>query len=216
MADNFDWASIDWADRYPRLLIFAAGKLKRLRWRGEPFGAIPGAATPKDVVHDAIVKTISGVRQWNRTTTSLFDHLVGVISSNVSHLVQTAENRRTLRADEKILVIEDIREDPETTDIRRLQEQKFLSYLENKRPVLRQLAESILNDPAANTTLELAIKFNLSIRQTESLKTSLRRATKEFLEKEQALKGKRVHTDEQALTDCPRRSLPKDGDTSGR
>jgi hypothetical protein len=147
---------------------------------------------------------------------SLYDHLVGVISSNVSHLVQTAENRRTLRADEKILVIEDAQEDPETAAIRKLQEQKLLSYLENKKPVLRQLAESILNDPAASTTLELAVKFNLSIRETESLKTNLRRATKEFLEQQQAPRDRHAHTDEQALMGCPRGALPKNGGASGR
>lgn len=177
-----DWTTIDWADLYPRLLLIAAGKLNRLSWRGQRFGAIPAGKTATDIVHDAIVKTMSGQRAWNQQQNSLFDHLAGVVSSEISHLVLSRENRTTLRADEKILQLIDLREDPESIAIRKAQEQDFLVYLEKKKPVLRSLAESILYDANADTP-SLMIKLKLSWREVESLKKALRRAAEAFLDR---------------------------------
>jgi hypothetical protein len=175
-----DWTRIDWADLYPRLLLVAAGKLNRLSWRGQRFGAIPGGKTATDIVHDAIVKTMSGQRVWNQRQNSLFDHLAGVISSEISHLVQSRENRTTLRVDEKIVQLIDHREDPETIAIRKAQEHQFLIHLEKKKPMLRSLAELLLYDANAATP-DLIAKLNLSLREIESLKKALRRATEDFL-----------------------------------
>jgi hypothetical protein len=175
-----DWTGIDWQDLYPRLMLVAGTKLKRLSWRGRRFGAIPGAATSKDIVHDAIVKTISGQRVWNREV-PLLHHLVGVISSEVSHLAMSADNRRIL--DPEIIPIADHREDPEVTAIRNLQEQNFLVYLEKKKPELRQLAELILYDPSSRSE-RLSVKLNMSSVEVESLKKALRRATEEYLKSE--------------------------------
>jgi hypothetical protein len=183
MSEPIDWTQVEWEDLYPRLVYLAALKLKRLRWRGKPSGPVPGGKTAKDIVHDAVVKTMSGQRIWNRDRT-LFEHLAGVISGDVSHLVNSAENKRTLQADdEKILHIADHMEDPETIAIRRCQEQRFFAYLEARKPapLLRQLAELILYDPGGHTS-ELAEKLNLSITELDNLKRTLRRATENFLE----------------------------------
>jgi hypothetical protein len=179
--NHTDWTKIDWADLYPRLLLIAAGKLNRLSWRGQRFGAIPAGKTATDVVHDAIVKTISGQRVWNQQQNSLFDHLAGVISSEISHLVLSRENRTTLRVDEKIVQLIDHREDPEAIAIRKAQEHNFLIYLEKKKPTLRSLAELVLYDANAGTP-DLTVKLGLSLREVESLKKALRRATEEFLD----------------------------------
>ena len=70
---------------------------------------------------------------WNRDY-SLFDHLAGVISSDISQLVNSAENKRTVPADdEKILHIADHIEDPETIAVRKSQEQRFFAYLETRK-----------------------------------------------------------------------------------
>jgi hypothetical protein len=181
---NIDWTKIDWADLYPRLLVVAAARLNRLGWRGKFLGPVPGAKTPKDFVHDAIVKTMAGERIWRRDN-SLFDHFVGVICSEISHLVRSAENIRTLQADEKIIVIADRQDSPETVAARKIQEQKFFDYLETKKPALRELAQFMLYEPGGAP--ELAAKLNLSDRELDSLKRALRRATEEFVEAEEAL-----------------------------
>jgi hypothetical protein len=89
-----------------------------------------------------------------------------------------------LQSDDKFILIADHRQDPETTAIRKSQEQKFLAHLKLKKPVLRELAELILYDQVGSSTPELAVKLNLTILEVESLKKALRRATEEFIEKE--------------------------------
>jgi hypothetical protein len=179
MPNHIDWTAIDWGDVYPRLLLVAARKLNRLSWRGRRFGAIPGAKTAADIVHDAIVKTMSGQRAWKPRQNSLFDHLAGVISSDVSHLVESRENC-TAVVDENIIQLLDHHEDPETIILRKAQEHAFLIYLAEKKPMLRTLAELILYDANAATP-DLMAKLELSWRDVESLKKALRRATEAFL-----------------------------------
>jgi hypothetical protein len=186
MTSDFDWTQIDWPDLYPRLLLAAARKMDRLTWRGKRPGQIPGAKTPQDIVHDSIVKTISGERVWNRRV-PLFDHLGGVVSSEISHLVESIENKITRPMDDKVVPIADHREDAETAATRKAQEKAFFAYLEGKSVALRQLASNILYDPAKRSNSDLAAKMNLSITELESLKRALKRATEEFLKIEQML-----------------------------
>ncbi|MBE9553874.1 MAG: hypothetical protein IMF05_10470 [Proteobacteria bacterium] len=91
-----DWAAQDWDDLVPRLLLLAVSRLYRMTWRGRRGEAPPGAAEAEDYVNDAISKTISGVRVWNSNNCTLFQHLAGVIVSDVSHAATSTENRTTL------------------------------------------------------------------------------------------------------------------------
>ena len=50
-------------------------------------------AEAEDFVHDAITKTMSGVRVWNREACTLFQHLAGVIVSDISHSSASLESR---------------------------------------------------------------------------------------------------------------------------
>jgi hypothetical protein len=183
---DFDWTQIDWNDLYPRLLLVAEGKLNRLIWRGTRFGPIPGGQTSQDFVQAAIEKTKEGIRAWNPEV-SIFQHLAGVILSDINHLANSVENQITQCSDEKVIPIEDHRATPETSAIRRSQEETFLAFLHAKNPALRTLAFSILHDPARRGSLELATKLNLSICQLDSLKRALRRATEEFLKAQRDL-----------------------------
>jgi hypothetical protein len=114
MSDIVDWNEVDWDDLYPRVIVVAANKLRRLSWRGKRFGPVPGGKTAEDFVHDAIAKTLGGQREWKgEQHCSLFKHLVGIISSEISHLVTSPENRRTLQADENVIQIADHRQSQE-------------------------------------------------------------------------------------------------------
>jgi hypothetical protein len=158
----------------------------RLRWRGIQSGPPPGGKTPEDMVQNAIMKTMAESRTWDRELTP-FQHLAGAISSEISALVNSAENQRTLLADEdKVINIADHLDDPETSAIRKSQEQRFFAHLEAKRLALRQLAEMMLYRPASGP-MELAAQLNLSIRELDSLKRALKRATEEFLKGEGAI-----------------------------
>jgi hypothetical protein len=192
-ADGVDWAQIDWNDLYPRLLLVAEGKLRRLVWRGARFGPIPGGQTSHDFVQAAIEKTKGGIRGWNPEI-SIFQHLAGVILSDINHLANSVENRVTHYDDEKVIPIEDHRATPEASAIRRSQEEAFLAFLSAKDPKLGILAFSILHDPVRLGSLELATKLNLSICQVDSLKKALRRATEEFLRDEHGMAAGRPAT----------------------
>jgi hypothetical protein len=184
-AGDLDWTQIDWNGLYPRLLLVAEGRLNRLIWRGKSFGPIPGGHTSHDFVQAAIEKTKGGIRVWN-TEISLFQHLAGVILSDINHLANSMENQITRFDDQNVIQIEDRRATPEASAIRKSQEETFLAFLHAKNPHLKTLAFSILHDPMRLGSLELATKLNLSICQLDSLKRALRRATEEFLRNEQA------------------------------
>jgi len=192
-ASDFDWTQIDWNDLYPRLLLVAEGKLNRLIWRGTRFGPIPGGQTSHDFVQAAIEKTKRGIRIWNPEI-SIFQHLAGIILSDINHLANSIENQVTYCNDEKVIPIEDHRATPEASAIRRSQEEAFLAFLHAKNPKLRILAFSILHDPVRLGSLELATKLNLSIYQIDSLKRALRRATEEFLKNEYGLAAGQLPT----------------------
>jgi hypothetical protein len=184
-ARDLDWTEIDWNDLYPRLLLVAEGKLNRLIWRGQSFGPIPGGHTSHDFVQAAIEKTKGGIRAWNPEI-SIFQHLAGVILSDINHLANSSENQITRFDDQKVIQIEDHRATPEASAVRKSQEETFLAFLHEKNPNLRILASSILHDPTRLGSLELATKLSLSICEVDSLKRALRRATEEFLRNEQA------------------------------
>ena len=92
---KIDWAVQDWDDLVPRLLLLAVSRLYRMTWRGRAGEAPPGAAQAEDFVNDAISKTIGGVRIWNPDNCTLFQHLAGVVVSDVSHAAGSMENRAT-------------------------------------------------------------------------------------------------------------------------
>jgi hypothetical protein len=176
--NNDDWDSID-QERYQRLLFFAARKLKRLRWRGQRSGQVPGGIEPEDIVHTAIEKTKSEERIWRSTEISLLQHLMGVISSHINHLAMSYENRM-IRCDDKIdSSMTSSEEDPEAKAVRESEEQRFLSFLEEKNTALRKLAELILYNAVTDPS-SLAQKLNLLPRSFESLQRALRRATTEW------------------------------------
>lgn len=92
---NIDWTRQDWDDLVPRLLLLAVSRLYRMTWRGRRGESPPGAAEAQDYVNDAIAKTISGVRLWNPDNCSLFQHLAGVVVSDIGHAATSTENRTT-------------------------------------------------------------------------------------------------------------------------
>jgi hypothetical protein len=132
---------------------------------------------PQDLVQDAIEKTISGQRVWNREI-SLFRHLVGVVKSDVNHLAQSSENAMTRRDDEMAASAPDSGEGPETIALRELDKQRYFVFLERRNPMLRQLAELMLN--GITDTISLAQKLNLTARNVDSRKRALQRATIEY------------------------------------
>ena len=90
-----------WPEIVDRLTLHAACKLRKLAWRGVSWGRggrPPGGIEPADIAADAILSVIAGERTWNQTKQPCFlTFLKGIVDSKVSHLVESCDNRVSIR-----------------------------------------------------------------------------------------------------------------------
>jgi hypothetical protein len=186
-APHIDWQAQDWDDLVPRLLLLAVSRLQRMTWRGERRGAPPGAAEAADFVHDAISKTIAGVRIWNPEACSLFQHLAGVIVSDVSHSAESLENRATLRdaADEAgeggiAATVGDDAPSQESVVAWRSEQRRLLEHLERIDPGLRQMAQLMLEQDMQETA-ELSRTMGVPPTEIANRRKRLKRAVRAYL-----------------------------------
>lgn len=91
-------ASHPWDESIPRLARYALGKMRKLFWQGILGGPAPSGIEAKDVVHISIEKILNGDRAWDpHSQENLFKHLISVIDSEISHLIDGWENRHFFR-----------------------------------------------------------------------------------------------------------------------
>jgi hypothetical protein len=177
-----DWAAQDWDDLMPRLWLFTSLQLVR---RGH--GA-PDMVAAEDLAHDAITKTIAGVRVWNREACTLFQHLAGVVVSDISHCRNSSENRLTVRrpknANGHTTWPPDHpdqtpnQEDAAGADSDRRQ---LLNYLRSIDPRLAAMAELSLTHEIWETQ-ELGERLGMTPAEVANLRKRLKRAAGAFLE----------------------------------
>jgi hypothetical protein len=169
-----DWAAQDWDDLVPRLLLLAVSRLYRMTWRGRRGEAPPGAAEAEDYVNDAISKTISGVRVWNPGNCTLFQHLAGVVVSDISHAAESMENRTTVAPphnpgeDRWPPDPADDAPDPERAAEWRSERERLVGWLEASDPDLAAMAELMLTREAM---AELMLPRDM--QDTDSLRREL-------------------------------------------
>ena len=93
--DRKDWE--EYYRIYKRLLVYAGYKIDALTWMSHPGEIPPKLMSPEDIVSDALTKTLIGERIWNKNKIDLKRHMIGVISSIISHSVNNNENLLTVR-----------------------------------------------------------------------------------------------------------------------
>jgi len=185
-APHIDWQSQDWDDLVPRLLLLAVSRLQRMTWRGDRRGPPPGAAEAGDFVNDAISKTIAGVRIWNPDACSLFQHLAGVIVSDVSHAAGSMENRSTRRdtSDDGeggiVATIGDDAPDQESVAAWRSEQRRLLEHLERADPALREMAELMLVQDMQETA-DLSRALAVPPAEIANRRKRLKRAVRAYL-----------------------------------
>jgi DNA-directed RNA polymerase specialized sigma24 family protein len=89
----------EWNELTIRLTQYAEGRMARLYWRGltpKRGGTVPGGVGSDDIATEAILSVIEGRRSWS-TEVEPFAFFCSVIDSLVSHLVESAENRKSRR-----------------------------------------------------------------------------------------------------------------------
>ena len=189
--DGSPWATVDWDDLVPRLLLLAMSRLSRMTWRGRRGTATPGAAEAEDFVNDAIVKTISGQRVWQEEKCTLFQHLAGVVVSDISHAAEAAENR-LMRADDAKENQSagwppgkaDERPDQEQEALWRSEQRRVLGHLDDIDPRLAEMAELILIEDVDGSA-DLAKRLGCSISEVVNMRKRMKRALANFLLEEE-------------------------------
>lgn len=186
-ADRPTWASVDWEDLVPRLLLLAMSRLSRMTWRGRRNDVAPKAAEAEDFVNDAIAKTIAGVRVWQEANCSLFQHLAGIVVSDISHAAGAAENRLTLADDGRTdrrggwpPDREDDRPGQEQQVLWRSEQRRLLGHLDEVDPRLARMAELILVEDV-DASADLAARLDCPINEIANLRKRMKRALHIFM-----------------------------------
>jgi hypothetical protein len=184
---KIDWQAQDWDDLVPRLLLLAVSRLRRMTWRGDRRGPPPGASEAEDFVNDAISKTIAGVRIWTPEACTLFQHLAGVIVSDISHAAESAENRSTLRAASGgefgagvVIDIGDETPDQESVAVWRSEQRRLLEHLERTDPALKEMAELMLTQDMQETA-DLSRALAIAPAEVANRRKRLKRAVRAYL-----------------------------------
>ncbi len=182
-----DWTGVDWDDLVPRLLLLAMSRLSRMTWRGKRGGVAPGAAEAEDFVNDAIAKTMDGVRIWRPDACTLFQHLAGIVVSDISHAANAAENRLTLADDGHSARIggwpPDRADDvpgQEQIALWRSEQRQLLDYLHGIDPVMGEMAGLMLVEDV-DQTADLCLRLDRSPSEIANLRKRIRRATQSYL-----------------------------------
>lgn len=82
--------AVDWEAVFPRLVNFAAWRLRTLHWAGR---CPPGATTAEDLAADAIESLWSGRRRWDPAGEPKLEAVLrGVVHSMASHLAMSSEH----------------------------------------------------------------------------------------------------------------------------
>jgi hypothetical protein len=180
-AMTVDWTQVEWNDLMPRLLLLAASRLSRLRWRGMRAGA-PSIADAEDFVSEAITKTMEEVRVWNRETCSLFQHLRGVIVSDINHAAESWDNRRICNHPDDADGMDrpDGVADPETVAAWRSDEAHLLAYLHEHDPEIGRMAELFLVHDLRGTE-ELSRQLGVPSAEVQNRRRRMKRAVRRYL-----------------------------------
>lgn len=188
---SIDWTAQDWDDLVPRLMLLAVSRLHRMSWRGRAGAAPPGATEAQDLVQDAISKTLSGVRVWRPHNCTLFQHLAGVVVSDIGHLARSAENRSTVAP---AVDPPSGRWPPDTADSAPSQEQvmqwrteqrQLLAHLEAVDSSLGQMAELMLVHDLQETS-ELSERLGVAASEIANMRKRLKRIVRAYLAAENA------------------------------
>lgn len=182
-----DWRAQNWEDLIPRLLLLAISRLRRMSWHGERRGEPPGAAEAGDFVNDAVSKTIAGIRIWNPAACSLFQHLAGVIVSDISHAARSAENRITLRdggtplsGASLTVAVADGAPNQESVAAWRSEQRRLLGYLAALDADLGRMAELMLIGDMQETA-DLSRALGVSAAEVANRRKRLKRAVQTYL-----------------------------------
>lgn len=193
-------ASHPWGETVPRLTKYALEKMRRRYWQGVFGGPAPGGAEAKDIAQASIEKVLKGQREWDPVRQpDLYEHLRGIVDSEISHLVESWENQNLLseaalspKADAERgtpSVLNDCPSpelSPEAAllekERERLSEEFFWDFFEflAENPLLQAILECLME--GIDKRSDIAAKMAIKTKEFDNLKKQLRRKLKAFQE----------------------------------
>ena len=181
-----DWLAQDWDDLMPRLHVFAIRRLTRTAWYGRRGSGLSDAA--RDLVQDAITKTIAGIRVWDRATCTLFQHLAWVIVSDISHTPKWSQSHPTASDEGRPNGsscwppdMADEAPDQEQVALWRSEQRRLIEYLSGHDSMLGRMAQLMLTKDVWETR-ELSDQLRIPPSAVANLRKRLKRAVWSYLE----------------------------------
>lgn len=156
----------DWDDIYIRLLAVAAGISKGRR----------GAGTARDFVHDAISKTLDGkTRRWDPDNVTLFEHLCGVIRSEISHPGRRYGSASEQQVDDAVIVqFKDGRPNPEDKQVADSVNREFFQFVDKHDARAGAMSRLIIERDMKQSN-ELSEAMDMPVSRIDRLRKKLRR-----------------------------------------
>lgn len=85
----------DWKDMLRKLTAYAASRARYVFGIKNNYGTLPMGASIETVVQESVRKLLDGTRAWDPDRVDLFGFLMGVVKSEISHLVELKDNQQT-------------------------------------------------------------------------------------------------------------------------
>lgn len=158
---------------YRKALLYSDRKLSNFRNSG-----LVSKITPEDVANEAVAKTLSGKRPWNKEKCpDLFVHLAGCIRSEISNIYNSNDFKEVDRAIEGNEVIVSTKSnEPNAADI--IEEESritfIIEYVASFKEDLIQVAELVLRHQV-NEPQDIAETLNITVKEVNTKKLALRR-----------------------------------------
>lgn len=161
---------------YPKALIYAHRKLSRFKKSG-----LLSKIDALDVTNDAVVKTLSGQRPWNRKkNTDLFVHLAGCISSIINNAYTSSDFQLVERNASSEVLIAEININEDRADAILEFESKItflLDYLVSLRNDVEPVAKMMFKDGVTEPS-SIAQELDIPVSEVNAKKTTIKRMLK--------------------------------------
>lgn len=180
--------AVNWETALPELIHYTLKRLARFRWRrlhsssSQPF--LPAGNEAKDLVQEAIVCVFEGTNAWDPATKpDPIAHLKDIISSKISNLAYSAENKTSLPPDQAAELLPSLPDSaPNPRDASRDNElqDRFLNLVlsEDDEPLLLSVADLLLKGVCKPQ--DIAENLACSVHEVNNAKrTLIRRAQKQ-------------------------------------
>ncbi len=144
-------------------------------------------ADAEDFVDDAIDKSMARVRIWNRANCTLFQHLAGVIVSDISHTAQSSHSNFILfdhaRPNGSTTWPPDMPDqapDQEHLTVWLSEQRRLLEHLRAIDPTMGRMAEFMLVQDMCETR-DLCQALEVTSSEVANLRKRLKRAVRAYL-----------------------------------